>query len=210
MTQEDGSLAAQIDGRETTPELAAPARHGWLTRLRAMQRTTKIVYAAAAVVLAAIVAVAAVTGTGGQRRPAPPPLAKPFTLAQVGDPGHQVSLAAYSGRPLIINFFASWCAPCKRETPLIAKFYAAHRGKVVIIGVDANDEESPALKFMKAAGVTYPVAFDPYPARTTVSYGVLALPQTFFLNAQHRIVKHVIGGVTEKDLTDGVSLMDRG
>ncbi len=61
---------------------------------------------------------------------------------------------------------------------------------------------------MQAAGVTYPVGVDPFPASVTTSYGVYALPQTFFLNARHRIVKHVIGGVTVADLNQGVALMD--
>jgi cytochrome c biogenesis protein CcmG/thiol:disulfide interchange protein DsbE len=177
-------------------------------RLRRLRRSTKIAYGVGIAVLVAIAVVVATTGAGGHRTP--PPLAKTFTLTEVGDPGHQVSLAAYQGRPVIINFFASWCTPCKAETPLIAKFYAANKGKVAIIGIDANDEASPALKFMKAAGVRYPVGSDPYPSETSTSYGVLALPQTFFLDPQHRIVKHVVGAVTKRELTAGVSLMDRG
>ena len=78
----------------------------------------------------------------------------------------------------------------------------------MIIGIDANDEAGPAQKFVHAADVTYPVGVDPFPSPVTTSYGVYALPQTFFLNARHRIVKHVIGAVTVTDLNQGVALMD--
>ena len=67
---------------------------------------------------------------------------------------------------------------------------------------------SAARPTVRRAGVGYPVGFDPFPARTTTSYGVYALPQTFFLNAQHRIVSHVLGPVTMTELTRGVALMD--
>ena len=71
--------------------------------------------------------------------------------------------------------------------------------------VDANDKASAALKFIHAAGVSYRIAFDPYPMHTTISFGVDALPQTFFLDARHRIVKLVRGAVTEQELKAGVA-----
>jgi cytochrome c biogenesis protein CcmG/thiol:disulfide interchange protein DsbE len=138
----------------------------------------------------------------------PLPAANSFRLKELDQPGQQISLADYAGKPVIINFFASWCTPCKKETPLLAKFYKSSHGKVVIIGVDANDEASPAKKFVQAADVTYPVAVDPFPAKTTTSYGVFALPQTFFLNSRHRIVKKILGDVTLTQLTKGVALID--
>lgn len=198
-----GNPSQQTDDRPA----AGPIPHAVTGRLRGMNRQSKIVLAGAAAALLAIVVLSMLT-VGG--KPAPPrvqPVAKAFTLGVLGQPGQHVSLAAFAGRPLIINFFASWCQPCKRETPLLARFYAEHRGGTLIIGIDANDEAGPAEKFVHAAGVTYPVGFDPSAAATT-SYGVYALPQTFFLNARHRIVKHVIGGVTLTELNQGVALMD--
>ncbi len=91
---------------------------------------------------------------------------------------------------------------------MLARLYVASKGRIDVIGVDANDSTAPALRFLRAAGVRYPVAFDPYPASTTTSYGVLGLPQTFFLNAQHRVVKHVIGQMSMAQLTAGAALMD--
>jgi cytochrome c biogenesis protein CcmG/thiol:disulfide interchange protein DsbE len=176
--------------------------------LPGFSRQSKLVLAGAAAALLIIALVGVLTAGSKAAPPRTHPPAKPFTLSLLGHAGQHVSLAAYAGKPLIINFFASWCTPCKRETPLLARFYAEHHGRTVIIGIDANDEAGPAEKFVKAAGVGYPVAADPYPARVTTSYGVYALPQTFFLNAQHRIVKHVIGAVTETELNQGTALMD--
>jgi len=188
-------------------EPAAPGTRGtWLRRLSTARRVS---YLAAALVLAVAI-VLVVTLAGAQaKKTGQPPQARSFSLAQLGRPGSRVTLASYAGQPVIINFFASWCSPCQRETPLLAKFYLSNHGRVRVLGIDSNDQTALALQFARKTGVRYPVGFDPYPAATTISYRVLALPQTFFLNAQHRIVLHVVGALTTKDLTKGVSLMHR-
>jgi cytochrome c biogenesis protein CcmG, thiol:disulfide interchange protein DsbE len=173
------------------------------------RKFTRYAALALAAVLAVAVGLVVANASAQTRKPAPPPLAKAFSLAEVGHPGSRVALADYAGRPLVVNFFASWCAPCRRETPLLARYYSAVHGRVTVLGIDANDASAAALRFMRKAGVRYPVGSDPYPARTTTSYGVYALPQTFFLNAAHRIVAHVVGPLTMQVLTRDVALMDK-
>jgi cytochrome c biogenesis protein CcmG/thiol:disulfide interchange protein DsbE len=175
-------------------------------RVRALSRRTKIVsVTAAATVIIAVAVAAASAGSSQAVAPRPVP-AKNFVLPELGHPGRKVSLAAYAGRPVIVNFFASWCTPCQHETPLIARFYADHHGKVLILGVDSNDQAKSALRFVHTTGVRYPVGSDPFPASTTTSYGVYALPQTFILNSQHRIIRHIVGAVTMKDLNAAAAM----
>ena len=167
-----------------------------------------VTVAAIVALIAAVIAVDATTHRPGKQALKPAPA---FTLQSLANPAQQVSLAAYRGRPVILNFFASWCAPCKKETPLLAGYYRASKGRVAIIGVDADDSATAARRFLAANGVAYPVGFETTPALAN-AYGVseIGIPETFFLDARHRIVKHVVGGVTMKSLTAGVALMDGG
>jgi thiol-disulfide isomerase/thioredoxin len=176
-------------------------------------RARKVAFWCAGVILLVAAAfIVTLAAAPAKKAPPRPVLAKSFSVARLGHPGATVSLAAYAGRPVIVNFFASWCGPCQRETPMLAHFYASQHGRVIVLGIDANDQIAAALRFTAKAGVGYPVGSDPFPAPVTTSYGVYALPQTFFLNAQHRIVFKVMGAVTSSELARGVALMnqDRG
>ena len=179
---------------------------GWRGRLGALRRPRVAVPAAIAVVIVALAVAGATVGTGDA---APHSLgkAKNFTLGVLGHPGRQISLQSMANRPVIVNFFASWCEPCQRETPLIARFYRDSGGRPAIIGVDVNDSASKAMNFVHKSGVTYPVVADPMPMKAAIAYNLPGLPATFFLNARHLIVKRVYGPVTQAELTTGTRLM---
>jgi cytochrome c biogenesis protein CcmG, thiol:disulfide interchange protein DsbE len=135
-----------------------------------------------------------------------PAQAPAFSLPALAASGQQVALSQYQGKPLIVNFFASWCGPCQQETPLLARFYKQQDGRVTIVGVDGNDPTASALSFVHAKGVTYPVGADKS-LITASAYNVAAFPQTFFLNSRHQIVYQVFGAVTQAELSKGTSLM---
>ena len=141
----------------------------------------------------------------GHAAKAADPVAPTFSFAALGHSGQQVSLGAYSGKPLVVNFFASWCPPCKQETPLLARFYHTEQAKVALVGLDENDVLGTAMSFTHSDGVTYPVGWDPH-LSAAGAYGVNALPQTFFLNAKHRIVDRIFGPVTLAALHRGIAL----
>jgi len=191
------------------------AQQTWKGAAREVGRSAlrhKVLTAIIAVCVAgSLIAIGVVGSASGQAASGqagrPAPVAAPaFSLPLLGDPsGQQVALSKYRGRPLIINFFASWCEPCKTETPLLAKFYRTQQGKVALVGLDENDTLGNATAFTHADGVSYPVGFDPHFTVAT-AYGVNALPQTFFLNARHEIVDRVFGKVTLASLNKGIAL----
>jgi cytochrome c biogenesis protein CcmG, thiol:disulfide interchange protein DsbE len=146
----------------------------------------------------------------GQAAQSAPVAAPAFSLPLLGDEsGQQVALSRYQGKPLIVNFFASWCEPCKTETPLLAKFYRAEKGKVALVGLDENDTVGNATSFTRADGVSYPVGWDPH-FSVASAFDVNALPQTFFLNARHQIVDRIFGAVTLASLNRGIALATGG
>jgi thiol-disulfide isomerase/thioredoxin len=109
----------------------------------------------------------------------------------------------------MVNFWATWCGPCRQETPILARYYRATAGKAVIIGVDADDSATAARHFVSDEHVSYPIGFESTQA-VADAYGVSAagIPETFFLNASHHIVKRIIGDVTTAELTADTALMD--
>jgi thiol-disulfide isomerase/thioredoxin len=189
--------------------LSVPGAGRWTVRLTGRH---KVISAAVVVFTAMVIAVSVTTGSvatgsgsAAGNRAASDRAAPAFTLAALGPPGRQVSLSQYAGQPVIVNFWASWCEPCQQETPLLARWHAQH-GHAVLLGLDENDTTVRALEFARAKGVTYPLAFDPDMSAAS-AYGVNALPQTFFLNARHQIVAHVVGMVTPALLATDLSMM---
>jgi cytochrome c biogenesis protein CcmG, thiol:disulfide interchange protein DsbE len=184
----------------------------WAGAIREVRRTAarhKIASGLVALVAVGSLIALIASGPGASAGAAADPAAPAFSLPVLGQSGQKVSLAGYAGRPLIVNFFASWCEPCQQETPLLARFYRAEHGRVALVGLDENDAAGSATAFTRKEGVGYPVGFDPETIAAS-AYGVAGLPQTFFLNARHRIVDRVFGAVTMADLNHGIGLATAG
>jgi cytochrome c biogenesis protein CcmG/thiol:disulfide interchange protein DsbE len=131
--------------------------------------------------------------------PVTPPAALPigsqapdFVLPRLGG-GTPVSLASTRGEPTIVNFFASWCQDCQAELAAFAALSTQLSGGVSIVGVDSNDANAPAAEALLAgAKDTYPVAVDSA-ATVATSYQLGALPVTYFLDADGRVVHAAFG-----------------
>lgn len=187
--------------------MSAAAR--WANRVARVGRTRLAVIAAAIVAVGtALIVVGGTVGASGTSRSGHGlGYAQSFDLSVLGHPGRRLSLSALAGKPVIINFFASWCDPCQRETPMIARFYRGTNGRPTIIGIDVNDSARAAEAFVRKSGVVYPVAVDPPPMKTAIGYRLPGLPATFFLDSRHRIVKRVFGAVTHAELASGAALI---
>jgi cytochrome c biogenesis protein CcmG/thiol:disulfide interchange protein DsbE len=125
-----------------------------------------------------------------------------FTLGRLDRPG-SLQLSSLRGKVVVLNFWASWCQPCKLEAPDLAASAKKWSGRVVVLGVDVNDPSGDARGFMHKYGITYPIVHDNKNV-TSPKYGLTGLPETFFLDRRGRIVSHVISGIKAADLQRGV------
>ncbi len=120
-----------------------------------------------------------------------------FTLS--GLSGGHVSAPWKSGHGAVLIFFASWCGPCQKEMPEVAKYVRHHNeGSIRVIGIDAQDQLGAAQRFVAKSGVTFPVAFDPHSAVAAGLFNFVTLPETAFVNARG-VVKQVYFGAIPKD-----------
>ena len=121
-----------------------------------------------------------------------------FALSRLAGTG-KISLGSLRGKTVVLNFFASWCGPCKREAPVLEQVWRQERGNnVVVLGVDANDSRGDARRFVRAHRLTYPVVFDTDGIVASNRYGISELPVTYVLNPQGRIVGgQILGPVSD-------------
>src|SRR5205807_4097898 len=111
---------------------------------------------------------------------------------QQGQPA--VSLQALRGKPVVINFWASWCLPCRREMPAFQAAHEALGGKVAFVGIDNKDFQKDALDLVRTTGIRYPSGFDP-DGSVASRYGLVGLPTTVFVSADGRLLERRVGEV---------------
>jgi cytochrome c biogenesis protein CcmG, thiol:disulfide interchange protein DsbE len=126
------------------------------------------------------------------RRPAPS-----FSLPALDGDG-RVTLAAHRGRPVVVNFWASWCEPCKRETPALVAFSKAHP-EVDVVGLATTDRPADSRAFAKRYGVPYPLGVD-RSGDVGNRYGIAGLPTTIIVDQQGRVFVSWSGPITQDDL----------
>lgn len=119
--------------------------------------------------------------------------------------GEPISLAELRGRPVIVNFWASWCLPCQEEFPLLAEAYQRHAEHgLAIVGIVYQDTSSAAADFMEREGASWPAAADP-DGRAAQAYGILAPPETFLVDRDGRIVARALGQFSAAWLEENVA-----
>jgi cytochrome c biogenesis protein CcmG/thiol:disulfide interchange protein DsbE len=121
-----------------------------------------------------------------------------------------VSLRELRGTPLVLNFWASWCDPCRAEAKLLERTWKRQSSAdVLFLGLDAQDAREDARDFIAQFGLTFPHVRDPG-NDTQRAWGVTGLPETYFIAADGDVVGHVIGTVDEQQLADGIAAARSG
>jgi cytochrome c biogenesis protein CcmG/thiol:disulfide interchange protein DsbE len=137
------------------------------------------------------------------------------SLARIGEPapnfaladldGNPLRLSDLRGRPVIVNFWASWCGPCVEEFPLLADAQLAHEADgLVVVGIVFRDRSEAARAFMGRMAATWPAAMDPG-EEVAQGYGVIGPPATFFIDRNGIVVGRQIGQFSPADLERGLA-----
>jgi cytochrome c biogenesis protein CcmG/thiol:disulfide interchange protein DsbE len=173
------------------PEAVVPRRRRWGWWLLAV-----------AILVGAVAAAAVTTDDRLSKVPGTMSLtgaAKTFSLDDVRPGRPPVSLEALRGKPVVLNFFGSWCPPCVREMPALEAMSQRYRGRVQFVGVTFNDTREAARSLLDRAGVTYPAAFD---AKSDLAYdyGIRGMPTTVFIKPDGNLVEGKKGEFSEVQL----------
>ncbi len=131
-----------------------------------------------------------------------------FTLASLSSgPAPAIHLASLKGKPVMINFWASWCDPCKHEAPLLqATWQHVQSQGIIFLGIDFQDNHTEGLNFLRTNGITYLNVVDDT-GSTAINYGLTGVPETFFLNRRGVIVSKVTGELTQQTLQSNLQVI---
>lgn len=132
--------------------------------------------------------------------------APPFTALDLST-GNTVTLASHQGKPLVLNFWASWCVPCYEEHGTLVRG-AAQNPDTTFLGIVYEDEPERIAQFLKERGTSYPSLSDP-DGRAAVAYGVYGVPETFFIDRTGTIVNKFVGPLDPASLSSNLAAARR-
>ncbi|SRR5581483_3499780 len=167
-------------------------------------RRTEILIAGAVITAALVWILSAGLGKDPQHIDSPL-IGKPapdFALKQVGT-GDTVGLAQFRGKPVVVNFWATWCRPCYEEHPVLVANAEMMKNQVQFVGVVFQDKEEKIQQFLNERGSAYPTLVD-VGGKTAIAYGVGGVPETFFLNRDGKVVAKFEGPIDPEALQQNV------
>lgn len=156
-----------------------------------MNRTVLLVGVAISAVLVGVLFLGLGRNPNEIRSPLIGKPAPSFALKEVGT-GRTVDLSEFKGKPVVVNFWATWCAPCWDEHPVLVANARMLQPNVQFLGVVFQDSEEKILGFLKQRGSSYPTVVDDK-GKTAIAYGVGGIPETYFLDANGVIVSKYNG-----------------
>ena len=126
-------------------------------------------------------------------------------LSRLGQPGSG-EIADHRGKWVLVNFWASWCAPCKTEAPALESFQKENAARnFTVLGINLDDTTGDALDFVKTYGLTYPQLREGDGADRRDAYGMTGFPESFLIDPKGHVALIRRGAVTESYLTDQVA-----
>ena len=115
------------------------------------------------------------------------------------------SVSDFRGEWVLANFWASWCTPCREESPTLQRFSEQQNGEVIVLGIDTQDLSDDAVAFVEEFGLTYPMLRDPDTEEPlSDDYGATGLPESFLIDPEGRVAAICRGPVTAEDLEEVV------
>jgi peroxiredoxin len=135
--------------------------------------------------------------------PYPQNAAPDFTLPQLN--GESLTLSQLRGQPAIINFWATWCPPCRSELPALQAAYVAHKGQIGFVAVDVKEEANTVAGFAQELGLNFPIVVDADGAVSDGSYQIRGLPTTLFIDANGVVVARHVGPLNEESIESYLS-----
>lgn len=115
--------------------------------------------------------------------------------------GEDIHLSDYQGKYLLLNFWATWCPPCRKEMPDLNEFYQENRGEFVVVGVNIGEDKEDVKKFMHSRGYDYPILLD-RDRQVAFLYRASVIPTSYFINPQGQIQYIKRGLVTKEELEE--------